>query len=107
MDTNIKKCFISIPVTGHEDTYVDDCIKVKDQLVERYPNVDFITPIDVTMELDRPTSFYMGKDIEQLLECDAIVSVHGWETSKGCKVERYTAEVYGLTRYFIDELLTP
>lgn len=106
MELNCKKCFISIPVTGHENTYIDDCINIKAQLVKRYPNVEFITPIDVTMELNKPTSFYMGKDIEKVLECDALVSVHGWETSNGCRVERYTAEVYGITRYFIDELLT-
>lgn len=106
MELSCKKCFISIPVTGHEDTYIDDCITIKDKLTKKYPDVEFITPIDVTMELGKPTSFYMGKDIEQLIDCDAIVSVHGWETSKGCRVERYTAEVYGLSRYFIDELLT-
>ena len=47
----------------------------------------------------------MGRDIEKLMECDGIVSVEGWQKSKGCQVERFTANIYGLRIYDIKDLL--
>ena len=41
------------------------------------------------------TAYYMGRDIEQVILCDAILMCPGWENSKGCKVEKFTAETYG------------
>ena len=41
------------------------------------------------------TAYYMGKDIEQVILCDAILMCPGWENSKGCKCEKYVAETYG------------
>lgn len=42
----------------------------------------------------------MGRDIEQLLMCDAAYFCEGWHESKGCNVESYIAEIYGIKRYF-------
>ncbi len=47
----------------------------------------------------------MGRDIEKLMECDGIVSVEGWQKSKGCQVERFTANIYGLRIYDMKDLL--
>ena len=41
-------------------------------------------------------AWYMGKDIELILRSNAIYSCYGWQSSKGCQVERYTAGIYGL-----------
>ena len=37
----------------------------------------------------------MGRDIEQVILCDALFLCKGWENSRGCKIEKYTAELYG------------
>ena len=37
----------------------------------------------------------MGKDIEALLECDAIYMCEGWQNSKGCMAEFEVARIYG------------
>lgn len=41
----------------------------------------------------------MGRDVEKLLLCDAIYFCDGWHDSKGCRVESYIAETYGLKLY--------
>lgn len=55
---------------------------------------DEITPFDVCPEPDKPYSYYMGKDIEALLECDAIFLCEGWQNSKGCMAEFEVARIY-------------
>ena len=56
---------------------------------------DVITPFVVCPEPDKPYSYYMGKDIEALLECDAIYLCEGWQNSKGCMAEFEVARIYG------------
>ena len=43
-----------------------------------------------------PDSYYMGKDVEQLLNCDVMIQMDGWEKSKGCTVEDCIAKTYSI-----------
>ena len=56
--------------------------------------LNIITPFDVCSEPDKSYSYYMGKDIEALLECDAIYLCEGWQNSKGCMAEFEVARIY-------------
>ena len=38
----------------------------------------------------------MGKDIQKVLECDAILMCEGWENSKGCQLEHKAAELFNV-----------
>lgn len=100
-----KKFFISIPITGQEETAKVLCKEYKKQLSEKYPTIEFITPFEINIEKNKPDSYYMGRDIEKLMECDGIVSVEGWHKSRGCQVERFTANIYGLRIYDVKDLL--
>lgn len=51
-------------------------------------------------ELMLPYSQLMGKDIAALLECSAILLCKGWEKSKGCRLEKATADIYDLEVLF-------
>lgn len=42
----------------------------------------------------------MRYDIEQLLKCDLIVFLTGWQDSRGCKAEREVAKVCGIKILF-------
>ncbi len=44
-------------------------------------------------------AYYMGRDVEKLLLCDAIYFCDGWHDSKGCRVESYIAEAYHIKHY--------
>ena len=42
---------------------------------------------------------HMRADIRMLTECDAIIFLHGWETSAGCRAEFIAAVCWGLEIY--------
>ena len=87
-----KRIYISIPISGHDLEKVKErARKAKERVSHRY---DAITPFDVCSEPDKPYSYYMGKDIEALLECDAIYLCKGWQNSKGCMAECEVAKIY-------------
>ena len=99
-----KKIYISLPIAFQEDTVYhrnDEAIKY---IETHYKNCDYLSPINYNhidndalgnhLKLEQ-TAHYMGRDIEQVILSDAILMCPGWENSKGCKVEKFTAETYG------------
>lgn len=91
-----KKVFISIPITGQEELARERCENIKKIINENYPTCDVFTPFEVAPEKDMPDSYYMGKDVEQLLNCDVMIQMDGWEKSKGCTVEDCIAKTYSI-----------
>ena len=92
-------------MTGQFNTvksrYLKALEKIKaDETLKEY---EIVLPVD--MEFfddegyhgeDKPLSYYLSKDVELVLESDAIYSCLGWEESKGCNVERTVAKIYNL-----------
>lgn len=88
-----EKLYINLPITGR------DINAVKKQ-AEELRNIwgsdyEVITPFDICPEDGKDYSCYMGKDIEELLKCDAIYMSPGWINSKGCNAEFQIAKIYG------------
>ena len=98
-----KRIYISIPISGHDLEKVKEkargirkCLLLDEFDWEKgWNSTDVITPFDVCSEPDKPYSYYMGKDIEALLECDAIYLCEGWQNSKGCMAGFEVARIYG------------
>lgn len=44
---------------------------------------------------------YLKRDIKVLLDCEAIALLHGWERSKGARLEKHVAEQVGLRVIFL------
>lgn len=86
--------YISLPISGfplkevalEAETY---------KLMFEEDGFEVITPFDVNPDPDKPYSYHMGRDIEALLECDAIYLAPGWPNSKGCMAEYEVARIYG------------
>lgn len=88
------KVYISLPISGHDiDEVKRRAETVKERLQESGHEV--ITPFDVCTEEGRSYAYNMGKDIEALLECEAIYMDSGWHRSRGCMAEFEVAKVYG------------
>lgn len=93
----METLYISLPITGHDLETVKQRAKNIALRYRRYFSEPrhTVTPFDVCDEKDRPYSYYMGKDIERLLECDGAVFARGWWKSKGCRLEFAAALIYG------------
>lgn len=100
-----KRIFVSLPIAGQEDTFFQRIDEAIAYCQKHFPEYDIITPKDINNVTKKvlvdhtereKTAFYMGRDIEALINSEAILSCEGWERSKGCQVERKCAEVYGL-----------
>lgn len=91
---NEMKIYVSLPISGHDiEETKEYAEKVKKFLEERCDEV--ITPFDVCDEEGKTYSYYMGRDIEALLECDAVFFTPDWQESKGCMAEFELARIYG------------
>ena len=97
-----KRIYISIPISGYDLEEVKEKARyISERLLwdvfelkKGQHRPDVITPFDVCPEPDKPYSYYMGKDIEALLECDAIYLCEGRQNSKGCMTEFEVARIY-------------
>ena len=108
-----KKIYISLPIAFKEDTVMQRNDEAKEYIRKNFPEYDFYSPIDENhiddealgnhLEIDR-TAYYMGKDIEAVILCDAILMCPGWdwEKSRGCLVEKYTAEIYKKDIFYME-----
>lgn len=107
LDLHNKKIFLSIPITGVEEQARERCKSIKELFSKHFKDCQLFTPFEIAPEKDMPTSYYMGKDVEQLLECDVMIQMDGWQNSKGCTVENCIAETYGIPKlpieYFVLE----
>ena len=96
----MKKIYISLPITGHEDTAKQKAEEFKALLQKHLPDCDIKTPFDVCSEEGKPYGYYLGRDIEYILTCDYVFFMNGWEHSKGCQIERAVVDVYCIQRKF-------
>ena len=92
----MKRCFISLPITGRKEDARDKCSAFEFLLERQFPDCKFVTPFKVAPENNMPASYYMGKDIAALMECDTVLACKDWENSKGCQCERFISKQYGI-----------
>lgn len=96
------KIYVSLPITGYHLAERKLHAKtIKDYLLTQYKRSEVVTPFDICDEESRPYSYYMGKDLETLLECDAVCFCSGWQSSQGCSLEYEAAKIYDKKMYFL------
>lgn len=86
------KFYVSLPITGRP---LDKAKRMAEATKALLASMGFkaITPFDVCPEPDLRYAQYMGRDIEALLECDAVYFCPGWADSKGCLLEHQAAAI--------------
>ena len=107
----MKSIYISLPITGHEDTYEQRLDEAVEYVKKMYPDVYIITPKEIAERLEdmrpmKPTyKEYLLADIEAIAHCDAIFICKGWRDSKGCIVERAFAKAIGVNRLYQENFI--
>ena len=87
------KIYISLPITGHDIEEVEASCIYASGVIQAKGHTP-VSPLDVSPDPDATYSEHMGNDIEALLECDAVLFMENWRTSKGCRLENAASEIY-------------
>lgn len=108
----MKSIYISLPISGHEDTYEQRLDAAVEYVKEKYPEYEYIiTPKDIAERLEdyqimKPKyKDYLLADMEAIAHCDAIFICKGWRDSKGCIVERAFAKAIGVNRLYQENFI--
>ena len=95
----VKTVYISIPIKGL-DLHRQRMLANEIAIVLKYKGYLVINPFEVCETVDKDlsdTHYYaecMGKDISELLKCDAVYFCKGWEKSNGCLLKFAAAKIY-------------
>lgn len=99
----MKCIFISIPISGKEDSYDERLEEAVKYVKEKYPEYEIITPKDAAKNLEQAYfplqpkyKDYLLSDMQEIYDCDAIFMCNEWYNSKGCQAERAFAEAIGI-----------
>lgn len=87
------RIYVSLPITGYDLEERKARALVLKKRLERDGH-EAVTPFDLDWEEGKDYAHYMGRDIEELLRCDAVYFDSGWEKSKGCWLEYWAAKIY-------------
>lgn len=97
------RIYISIPISGLDlMTQTGKTLEIAEKIktLGHEPVNPFETPPAPPEWPERKKyAYYMGRDIEQLLMCDAAYFCEGWRGSDGRLLEFNAAQIYGITRY--------
>ena len=106
----MKRIYISLPITGHEDTYEQRLDAAVEYVKTNYPEYDnIITPKEIAKRLEdmlpmKPTyKELLLADMEAIAHCDAIFVCKGWRDSKGCLADRAFAKAIGVKRLYQED----
>lgn len=92
----MKKIYISGAITNNPN--------YKFQFKKKYEELDGAYTVLSPLMINAPLSWkdYMHIDLAMIKICDAIYMLHGWEESKGARIEHCFAQILGLEIIYED-----
>lgn len=82
----MKRCYISGKITGLPESEVLETFKAAAQKVCDLGFVP-INPCELTHQHNQTWEEFMREDIKELMSCEAIYMLRGWQKSPGAKIE--------------------
>lgn len=82
------KLYVSGPITGLPNKNIDQFNTTSEKL--RNLGFEVLNPFDLDQEGFNPENCwfkYLKRDLKELLSCDALCLLPGWEESKGARLE--------------------
>jgi len=109
----MKKVYFATPVNGRQEATLAEkkaaalarCVEVRNHLKRLHPDwvitySFMVCPINqVLTEAEA-----MGRCVTLLMSCDMLILDDGWMQSRGCALEKATAETYGIERHRLKDI---
>jgi len=95
------KIYISGAITNDPD-YLAKFDRVEKHLTAL--NFEVVNPTKLQHDHNKSYKNYMKEDIRELLNCDAIFMIYGWDKSAGAKLEKKVADACGLEAIYGGEI---
>lgn len=93
------RIYISLPISGYDLEFVDARCLFAKTMIEKKGH----TPVS-PRDLDHPdiTDYpaMIGRDLSELLSCDAVLFLEDWEQSRGCRLEYHAAVIYDKMKFY-------
>lgn len=90
----MKRIYLSGPMTGLPNHNFEAFNAAADRLRSQGYHVS--NPAENGVNKEWAWADYLRQDIEQMLHCDGVALLKGWESSKGAKLEVYIARQLGM-----------
>jgi nucleoside 2-deoxyribosyltransferase len=90
----MKRIYVAGPMTGYPDLNFPLFHSVAAELRSR--GLDVVNPAELNSDPSKSWHACMRVDIRELVTCDIIVMLPGWEQSKGATLERHIAKALEL-----------
>lgn len=91
----MKRIYIAGPMTGHPD--LNFPAFHREAAYYRSQGVEVVNPAEINSDPFAGWHDCMRADIRELVTCDAIAMLPGWEKSKGANLEHHIARQLDLT----------
>lgn len=99
----MKTIYISGPMSGYDDMNFPAFFSAEEKL--KKIGFDTINPASIGKNSDWTWEDYMRRDIKSMMDADIIVTLSGWEGSKGAAIEVKIAKSLGIPVYSLREVI--
>ena len=93
------KVYIAGPMSGHEEFNFPAFNRVEELLRGTYGYKHVVNPTKLHRTTDLPWVEFLKRDLLELITCDAVFLLEGWEKSRGATLEAFVAYALGLRLY--------
>ena len=92
------KVYIAGPMSGYEEFNFPAFNRVEELLRKSYGYKHVINPAKLHPTTDLPWVEFLKQDLRELITCDAVFLLKGWEKSRGATLEARTIEQVAVTK---------
>ena len=95
----INKVYIAGGMSGYEEFNFPAFNRAEEILRGVYGYKRVINPAKLHSTTDLPWEEFLNQDLRELITCDAVFLLKGWEKSRGATLEAFVAYILGLRLY--------
>jgi hypothetical protein len=94
-----QKIYISGPMTGYPDLNFPAFFEAEEIINGLGPDYGAVNPARLNEDVKGDWNACLRRDIKYVCDCDGILLLDGWESSKGAQLEFHVAKALGLDVY--------